>query len=478
MPRAKGTRRTKIVCTLGPATSSPEVIEKLIRAGMNVARFNLSHGSQDEHRRLVSTVRHLAQKLSSQVAILMDLPGPKFRTGKLRSDSVNLKKGAQVTLTSKAIQGDESLVPLNLPDLARLVKPKDMVLINDGAIQLRVLAISGDDVRCRVTIGGLLTQGRGVVVPGMRLPDPFLSENLRQHLTFAMEEKPDYIALSFIQKPDDIKQVRGVLRQGNADIPIIAKIERGQAVNDFDPILEASDAIMVARGDLGVDIPLRKIPLVQKEIIRKCNQAGKAVITATQMLESMMNSLHPMRAEVTDIANAIFDGTDAIMLSGETAIGKYPVQAVAMMAQIAKETEGKLPYARWLAERGGWVRPETDELISYNACCTADRLKAAVIVAFTQSGSTARRVAKYRPRMPILAITTSRDVPGRLELYWGVRTELIDRPSATVDELFATAVTKAKRLGLIKTGDLLVITGGIPLGIAGSTNLLKVERIS
>ncbi|MFH0847768.1 MAG: pyruvate kinase [Chloroflexota bacterium] len=477
MPRARVARRTKIVCTLGPATSSPEVIEKLIRAGMNVARFNLSHGSYEEHQNLIATVRRLALKLSSRVAILIDLPGPKFRTGKLREDSAALKKGARLTLTGRDVPGDEILVPLNLPDFARLVKPKDTVLIDDGAIQLRVLEVSGDDVRCRVTVGGVLTQGRGVVVPGMKLPGPFLTESLRHHIAFALMEKPDYIALSFIQRSDDIRQVKDVLRAEGADIPIIAKIERGEALKNFDSILQASDAIMVARGDLGVDIPLPKIPLAQKDIIRKCNQAGKAVITATQMLESMMNSLHPMRAEVTDIANAIFDGTDAIMLSGETSIGKYPVQAVAMMAQVARETEDKLPYALWLEERGAWVKPETDELISYNACYTAARLKAAAIIAFTQSGSTARRVAKYRPRMPILAITPAREVPGRLELYWGVRTEFIDRPSVTMDELFATAVSKAKSLGLVRSGDLLVITGGIPLGVAGTTNLLKVEKV-
>jgi pyruvate kinase len=469
-------RGTKIVCTIGPATGSASVIEQLIRAGMNVARLNLSHGTHREHARHIQTVRKLSQRLANPVAILMDLPGPKYRTGKLKNGQAALKKGAQVMLTTKQMEGDDKVIPINLPTLAQDVKAGDTVLLNDGAMQLRVLAGQGTEVRCKVMVGGILTEGRGLVVPGMRTSGPFITDTLRECILFAIKEQPDYLALSFVSNAEDVTSVRAILYENDADIPIIAKIERGAAVDKFDSILVASESIMVARGDLGVDIPLEKVPLLQKEIIRKCNQAGKPVITATQMLESMVNAPRPTRAEVTDVANAIFDGTDAIMLSAETSIGKYPVQAVKMMAKIAQEAEDELPYEQILSERGRWLEQETDELISYSACHTAHNLGAVALVAFTQSGSTVGRVSKYRPRMPILAITPSAVVAGRLLLRWGVHPFQIAKASS-VDELFTMGAKLSKELGLAKPGDLIVITGGIPIGIAGSTNLLKVEKI-
>ncbi|MDP2916638.1 MAG: pyruvate kinase, partial [Dehalococcoidia bacterium] len=407
-------RRTKLICTIGPATGSAAMIERLVKAGMNIARLNLSHGSLPDHSRYIKTIRKVEQRLGAGVGILMDLPGPKYRTGELQGGSVVLKKGAQFILTTRQIVGNESEVPVNLPTLPEDVRAGDTVLLDDGAIQLKAIRVSGTDVTCKVVVGGVLTPGRGVVVPGMRISTPFVTEQLRNNIDFALSEQPDYIALSFVSKAEDVEQVKAILAKKASDIPIISKIERGEAVGNFDRILKVSDGIMVARGDLGVDIPLEKIPLKQKEIIRKCNRAGKAVITATQMLESMINAARPTRAEVTDIANAILDGTDAIMLSAETSIGKYPLQAVRMMAQIAQETERELPYELMLTERGKWLEHETDELISYNACYTAYWLGAKAIVAFTQSGSTARRVSKYRPRMPILAITPSKTVSGRL----------------------------------------------------------------
>ncbi|MFQ5925453.1 MAG: pyruvate kinase [Dehalococcoidia bacterium] len=469
-------RRTKIVCTIGPASSTAAMIERLIKTGMNIARLNLSHGTHSEHAHHIEAIGRLAERLGIPVPILMDLPGPKYRSGRLRGGSVVLKKDAQVTLTSRQVEGDEETVPVTLPTLPQNVKVGDMILLDDGAIQLRVREISGTEVKSRVVIGGLLASGRGIVVPGMRASDPFVTEHLREHIDFAIEQQPDYIALSFVSRAADVSQTRAVLRQKNCDIPIIAKIERGQAVVNLNRILAVSDGIMVARGDLGVDIPLQRVPLVQKEIIKQCNQAGKPVITATQMLESMVTSARPTRAEVSDIANAIFDGTDAVMLSAETSLGKYPVEAVRMMAQVARETEGRLPYEKLLIERGMCLEPETDELISYNACHTANRLGAAAIVAFTESGSTARRVSKYRPRMPILAITTSKLVRRRLQLCWGVQAFQI-AGSSSVDQLFTTAAKLSKDLGLAKSGDLIVITGGIPIGVAGTTNLLKVEKI-
>lgn len=469
-------RRTKIVCTIGPVTGVASVIERLIRNGMNVARFNLSHGTHDVHAHYIQTVRKVSQRLGMPVAILVDLPGPKYRTGRLKDGQAILKKGAQVTLTIRDIEGNATLVPVNPPNFSQDVKTGDTVLLDDGAMLLRVLGKNGGEVKCKVTVGGVLTERRGLVVPGMRTSGPFITDALREHIVFAVQQKPDYLAVSFVSSAEDISSVRTVLRDNNADIPIIAKIERVQAVKDFDDILSASDGIMVARGDLGVDIPLERVPLIQKEIIWKCNLTGKPVITATQMLESMVNAARPTRAEVTDVANAIFDGTDATMLSAETSIGKYPVSAVRTMAKIARATESKLPYDYLMGERRMWIERETDELISYSACHTADSLGAVAIVAFTQSSSTARRVSKYRPRVPILAITPSGAIAGRLLLHWGVYPFQIGLASS-LDGLFATGASLAKELGLAKPGDLIVITGGVPIGVSGTTNLLKVEKI-
>lgn len=470
-------RRTKIVATIGPATGSASIIEQLIRAGMNVARFNLSHGTYREHARYIRMVRNAAKRLQVPVAILIDLPGPKHRIGELKDGSATLRKGSEVVLTTEPIEGDENRLPLNFATLPQLVKAGAKILVDDGAIQLRVLGTGENEVRCKVIVGGKLTPNRGIVVPGMRDYGPFIAERLSEHTTFAAEQQPDYIALSFVSRVEDIVKTRTLIQQQGYEIPIITKIERKQAVTNFERILEASDGVMVARGDLGVDLPIQKIPLVQKDIIKKCNQAAKPVITATQMLESMITSVRPTRAEVTDVANAIFDGSDAVMLSAETSTGKHPVEAVRMMTRIAREVEGEIPYENILAERSAWLKPQTDELISYNACHIASRLRAAAIVAFTQSGSTAQRVSKYRPRAPILALTISNLVSRRLLLYWGVRGVKITEPPSLI-ELFATAARYCKELGLAKAGELIVITGGIPIGTAGTTNLLKVERIT
>jgi len=443
---------------------------------MSVARFNLSHGTYKEHDRHIQTVRKWSRNLAIPVAILIDLPGPKYRTGKLKDGQTRLKKGAQVTLTTRKMEGDAGVISVNLPTLTQDIKVGDTVLLDDGAMQLKVLERRGTDVRCRIMVGGILTEGRGLVVPGMRTSAPFITDTLRECILFAVRQQPDYLALSFVSNAEDITSVRAILHENDADIPIIAKIERGVAVDKFESILVASYGIMVARGDLGVDIPLEKVPLVQKEIIKKCNQAGKPVITATQMLESMVDTPRPTRAEVTDVANAIFDGTDAVMLSAETSIGRYPVQAVKMMANIAREAEDKLPYEQILLERARWLEQKTDELISYSACHTAQSLGAVALVAFTQSGSTAGRVSKYRPRMPILAITPDAVVAKRLVLRWGVYPFQIAKASS-LEELFTMGAKLSKELGLSKPGDLIVITGGIPVGVAGSTNLLKVEKV-
>ena len=470
-------RRTKIVCTIGPASNSSTLIERLMRAGMNVARLNLSHGTPHDHAQVMVTVRRVAQRLAVPVAVLMDLPGPKYRIGPLKSGSVILHKGARLVLTTRAVEGDAQEVPVNLPTLPRDVREGDSVMLDDGAMQLKVERASRSDVICRVIVGGTLTPGRGVVVPGMRTSGPFLTPQLRGHLEFAIAQQPDYLALSFVSGAQDVEQVRALLQQHGADLPIIAKIERGQALSHIEEILLASDGIMVARGDLGVDIPLEQLPMVQKDIIRRCNQLDKPVITATQMLESMVTAARPTRAEVTDVANAIFDGTDAVMLSAETSIGKHPVQAVAMMAKIASTTDSQLPHEQVLQERGMALGAQIDAAISYDACRTAHQLGAKAIVAFTQSGSTARRVSKGRPKVPILALTPSDLVSRRLQLCWGVQVCQVVEPSS-VEALFAIGAKLPKSLGLAKTGDLVVITAGLPLRVTGTTNLLKVEKIA
>jgi pyruvate kinase len=475
--RQLSARRTKIVCTIGPATSTPSRIERLMRAGMNVARLNLSHGTQSSHAQVVATVRQAARHLSAPVAVLIDLPGPKYRTGPVKGGSVVLKAGARLILTTRPIEGDAREVPVNLPTLPRDVKAGDRVLLDDGAMQLHVERASGTEVICRVVVGGTLTPGRGVVVPGMRTSGPFLTPLLREHLEFAIAQQPDYLALSFVSRAQELKQVRAFLQRRDVDIPLIAKIERGQALDHLDDILAASDGIMVARGDLGVDIPLERLPMVQKTLIRRANTLDKPVITATQMLESMVTSARPTRAEVTDVANAILDGTDAVMLSAETSIGKYPVQAVTMMATIARTTDGQLPHEQILRERGAALAPRIDAAISYDACRTAHQLGAKAIVAFTHSGSTARRVSKCRPAVPILALTSCEEVSRQLQLCWGIQVCQVAKPSS-VETLFDIGTTLPKRLGLAKTGDLVVLTAGIPLGVPGTTNFLKVEKIA
>ena len=469
-------RRTKIVATIGPASGSPELLADLITAGMNIARLNLSHGTFDNHVEYITNVRSESVRLSIPVAILIDLPGPKYRSGPLNNPSVVLNKGGAITLTTRQLIGDGSVVSVNLPTFPLDVKPGDVILLDDGALQLKCDSVASSDVSCTVLVGGILTAGRGIAVPGRASSMPFMTDQLKSYIDFAVSQKPDYIALSFVSKPDDLRLVRELVKQHGADIPLIAKIERGAAVTAFDAILAESDAVMVARGDLGVDIPLERLPLVQKEIIHKSNRAGKPVITATQMLESMINSARPTRAEVSDVSNAIFDGTDAVMLSAETSIGKYPVQAVSMMSAVAVETEKVLPYDLWIAERDKWLSNQTEELISYNACLTARRLGSAAIVAFTSSGSTAGRVSKYRPSTPILAISPNIETCRRLILNWGVQASQISTPK-TVDNLFSIAVKICKKMKLAKTGDNIVVTGGIPLGKAGTTNLLKVQEV-
>ena len=398
------------------------------------------------------------------------------RTGKLKGGRAVLKRGAVIVLTGRAIEGDAALVAVNDASFAGATTTGGDILLDDGVMRLRVVSKRDSEVRCRVIVGGTLGERRGLAIPGARVAGPFVSDRLREDVRFAVGQRPDYLAISFVGTADHIEAVRALIDELGASTPLIAKIERGEAVGNFDRILEVSDGIMVARGDLGVDIPLERVPLVQRSIIAKCNRAGKPVITATEMLESMVSAARPTRAEVSDVANAIFDGTDATMLSAETAIGRHPVAAVRIMGRIAIETERQLPYDEMLAERAKWLEPRTEELISYNACQTAHYLGAAAIVAFTKSGSTVARVSKYRPGVPVLGITSEPATIGRILLHWGVHPRTVHQ-ARSVEEQFAIAVRLVKEIGLARRGDLIVITGGLPVGVAGSTNLLKVEEV-
>ncbi len=469
-------RRTKIVCTIGPSTSSASMIKELLQAGMDVARINFSHGTHKEHASYIRTLQQAAKQAGVPLGIMQDLPGPKNRTGKLKKGAIELTENADFVLTTKEVLGDEHRVSVGLPDLPQNVKPGDMIFIDDGAIELEVVATSKTEVSCQVVTGGKLGEDKGINIPGINWDAPTITEEDWNHLLFGLKNNVDFIALSFIREANDVIKVRNFLRKRKKTPVLIAKIERREALDNLDEILKVADGAMVARGDLGIEIPIQRVPIVQKEIIQKCNRLGKPVIVATQMLESMVNSPRPTRAEVTDVANAIFDGADALMLSEETAVGSYPVEAVSMMSQIALEAETALPYEEILTNKGKDLQPQTDDAISYAACHTAHQLGAAAIIAFTSSGSTARRVAKYRPKVPILAITPSQVTQRQLSLSWGVRAFQIPEPSK-IAMLFTRGARVAKRTGLAQDGDLVVITGGVPIGVSGSTNLLKVERV-
>jgi pyruvate kinase len=468
--------RTKIVCTIGPASGSPAIAQGMMHNGMCVARLNMAHGSLENHRHYIDVVRTAAAELDRPLALLLDLPGPKYRTGKVRGGEVELRPNTIFVLSTEDAIGDERGVSIKPPSLPDNVQTGDHILLSDGDISLLAEEVSAREVRCRVLVGGHLKDNRGLVVPGRVPSSPFVTEQMLRQLDFGIKHKVDYFALSFVYDAENVRAVRRVLEQKGAGIPLVSKIETGQAVTHLGDILAASDAVLVARGDLGAELPLERVPVLQKQIVGKCNHLGKPVIVATQMLESMVQAPQPTRAEVADVANAVFDGADAVMLSEETSIGLYPEASTAMMSRIATEAEAALPYQQILAERSTYLVPKTDDAIAFNACHTAQQLGAAAIVAFTESGSTAFRVAKYRPAMPLLALTSSEGVRRRLAIVWGVQAYIVSRP-ATVDDMFAQAVRLVRELKVASKGDLVVVTAGVPIGIAGTTNLLKVLTV-
>jgi len=469
-------RRTKIVCTIGPATRFPEIIEELIKRGMDVARLNFSHGNYEEHYLTTRYVREASLKLGRPVALLQDLSGPKIRTGLIQKEPVILKEGSTFVLTNRNVPGNEREVSITYSLLPQKVKEGETILLADGSLELKVEKRTLTDIKCRVITGGELSSNKGINLPTSSLDVPSLTEKDHKDLLFGIEHKVDFIGISFVRKAEDILRVRRILREKRAEISLIAKIEKREALDNIEEIIEVADGIMVARGDLGVEVPLQKVPLIQKEIIKKCNLVGKPVITATQMLESMIENMRPTRAEVTDIANAIFDGTDAIMLSAETAIGKYPLESVRIMDKIARETEGALNYEKILKERALSVEPTTPEAISHATCQVAQDLVVKAIITFTFSGSTARRVARYRPGVPIIAASPNEETVRRLALSWGVY-PLQSPDLRNTDEMISKSKKIALKTGMVQKGDKIVITAGVPFGIPGTTNLLKVETV-
>ncbi len=471
-------RKTKIVCTLGPATDSPEVMRGLILAGMNVARLNMSHQEHETHHRRAALVKSVREELGLPVALLVDTKGPEIRLGTFETDKVELKAQDLFTLTTEECVGDSRRAYINYAQLPQDVSRGDRILIDDGLIELKVEHLNETEIECRVISGGTVSARKGVNVPDVHLAMPFMNDRDRADIRFAVEEGADFIAASFVRCADDVLQIRAELEKNNDhEIRIISKIENAEGVANLEEILKVSDGIMVARGDMGVEIAMEELPSIQKRMIRMGYMAGLQVITATQMLESMIKNPRPTRAEVTDVANAIYDGTSAIMLSGETAVGAYPVETVRTMARIAERTERDIDYKKRFSERG--VRPEdatVTNAISHATVTTAHDMGAAAILAITKSGMTARTISKFRPECPIICCTTSETARRQMNLSWGVL-PIMGQEQDDMDTLFDHAVGCAVRAGLLKNGDLAVITAGSPLGVSGTTNLLKVHLV-
>ncbi|GFR34562.1 pyruvate kinase [Thermobrachium celere] len=470
-------RKTKIVCTIGPASESEEVLRKLIESGMNVARLNFSHGSHEEHGARIATIKKLRKELNKPVAILLDTKGPEIRTGTFKDKKVELVEGQKFIITTRQVEGDNTICSVSYDKLHEDVKPGDTILIDDGLVGLKVEKIEGQDIHCIVQNSGPVSNYKGVNVPNVKINLPALTEKDIADLKFGIEQGIDIVAASFVRKPQDVIAIRKVLeKNGGEGILIISKIENQEGVDNIDEIIKLSDGIMVARGDLGVEIPTEEVPLVQKMIIEKCNKAGKPVITATQMLDSMIRNPRPTRAEASDVANAIFDGTDAIMLSGETANGKYPIEAITTMARIAEKAESALNYQAILEKRRAYHKNSVPDAISLATVTAATELSASAVITATQSGSTAKMVSKYRPKCPIIAVTPYEEVARKLAVSWGVYPVVTEKFDNT-DELIEKSVQEALNHGYVKKGDLVVVAAGVPVGFTGTTNLMKVHIV-
>ncbi|MGN1097644.1 MAG: pyruvate kinase [Clostridia bacterium] len=470
-------RRTKIICTLGPATDDKNVLKQLMEKGMNVARLNFSHGDHNDHLVRMNAVKELRKELGIPVALLLDTRGPEIRIKTFKGDCAHINTGDTFTLTTEEVEGDSQKVSITYPHLPTELKKGSKILIDDGLIELEALELTQTDIICRVVNGGTLRNRKSINLPDTHIEMPYMNDMDRRDIIFGVEQDVDFIAASFVRSAYDVIEIKKILEEcGGEDVKIIAKIENREGVNNIDEILNVADGIMVARGDMGVEIAMEELPRIQKMLIKKCYAAGKIAITATQMLESMIKNPRPTRAEVTDIANAIYDGTSAIMLSGETAAGEHPIEAVSTMARIAETTENSINYRKRFEENTIMGEISVTNAISHATCTTAIDLGAAAIITVTQSGYTARMISKFRPDCPIIAPTTIEKNYRQLALSWGVIPEM-SKVCATTDELFDTAVEIAKGTGFVNDGDVVVITGGAPIGVSGTTNLLKVHLV-
>ncbi|MFZ7112521.1 MAG: pyruvate kinase [Desulfatiglandales bacterium] len=464
---------TRIVCTIGPSSNSPEIIRELVDAGMSVARLNFSHGNHQSHQESIRTIRDISQARNRPVAILQDLGGPKIRVGLIPDPGIRLEPGQSFVLTGDPVQGSRERVSVSYADLPHEVRPGDRLLLSDGFMEVVVREIREKDIHCEVIIGGILTSRKGINLPDGTIETPSLTDKDLSDLGFGLENDVDYVALSFVRSAEDILNAKSFIAARGKDIPIIAKIEKHEAIQHIDDIIERSDGLMVARGDLGVEIPLERVPGIQKMIIKKANLAGKPVITATQMLRSMVDSPRPTRAEAADVANAVMDGTDAVMLSEETASGSYPVEAVRFMARIVKSAEAHFPHGRFLEMIPRQTVPET---VAHASCVLAEHLGAAAILAPTRSGRTAWHISHYRPGRVVIALCPDPSTIRRLALCWGCVPRFMAAGHDT-DEMIDDAARTALDTGRVSEGDLVVITSGHPVWVAGTTNMVRVKRL-
>ena len=469
----KDVRKTKIVATLGPASSSAKMLQKLLLAGVDIFRLNFSHGDNNEKKELIARIRDVSGRMGRDVGILADLQGPKIRTGKMKNNTMPLIKGEEVTITTADILGEKGMIPTIYKELPRDVRSGSRILLDDGLLELKVLTVKGEEVLCQVVTGGELKNNKGINLPGVKVSAPSLTEKDRQDLFFCLGESIDFIALSFVRTAEDVEELKRLISASGRQIPIVAKIEKPEALRNFTKILKVADAIMVARGDLGVEVQAEKVPVYQKKIIEACNQAGKPVITATQMLDSMIKNPRPTRAETSDVANAIIDGTDAVMLSGETASGDYPLEAVETMAKVAVDIEQSGFMRRPV--HGPELTRGVSQAVAESACSAAAGLNAKAIVVFTQSGRTAGLISYFRPTIPIIAFTNCAEIRRRLSLFWGVRCTEIGIMENTDQQIFE--VEKILLSSGFRKGDLIVITMGTPIETRGSTNLMKVHSL-
>lgn len=470
-------RKTKIICTLGPATDNDEVLKELVESGMDVARFNFSHGDHATHKKRMDKIKELREAAGKPLAAMLDTKGPEVRVCTFKDGKTELKRGSTFTLTTRKVEGNEDIVQITFADLPKDVSVGTTILIDDGLIELKVVELNDTDIKCEVINGGIVSNSKGVNIPNVDLSMPYLSERDKEDLLFGIEQGFDFIAASFVRTAGDVLQIRRFLEENNCySINIIAKIENSQGVDHIDEIIQVSDGIMVARGDMGVEIPNEEVPVIQKMIIKKVYNAGKQVITATQMLDSMMKNPRPTRAETADVANAIYDGTSAIMLSGETAAGLFPVESLKTMVRIAVRTEKDIDYRKRFLALERKANPDVTDAISHATCTTAHDLNAKAVVTVTKSGRTARMVSRYRPACDIMACTTYENVCRQLNLSWGVTPILIKEEQDTF-ELFDNAVKEIENKGYLKPDDLIVITAGVPLGMSGTTNMLKVHCV-